>query len=64
MLLKPIQVATPIWVTKHYEWATRFQFLGAQVATKAPKSVCSTVTATEEINFVHYTAAQATVFLN
>ncbi len=44
MLLKPIQVAAPIWATKHYVWATRIQVLGAQVATKALKSVCSTVT--------------------
>ncbi len=42
MLLKPIQVAAPIWATKHYVWATRFQFLGAAVATKALKYVCST----------------------
>ncbi len=42
MLLKPIQVTAPIWTTKHYVGATRFQFLGAQVATKALKSVCST----------------------
>ncbi len=31
----------PIWATKHYVWATVFQFLGAQVATKELKSVCS-----------------------
>ncbi len=43
MLLKPIQVVTPIWATKHYMWATSFKFLGAQVATKALKSICSTV---------------------
>ncbi len=42
MLLKPIQVAAPIWATKYYVWVTRFQFLGAQVATKALKSICST----------------------
>ncbi len=29
------------WATKHYVCATRFQFLGAQVATKALESVCS-----------------------
>ncbi len=32
-----------MWATKQYVWATRFQFLGAQVATKALKSVCSSV---------------------
>ncbi len=42
MLLKPIQVTAPIWAPKHYVWATRFQFLVAQVTTKALKSVCST----------------------
>ncbi len=31
-----------MWTTKHYVWATRFQFLGAQVATKALKFMCST----------------------
>ncbi len=31
-----------MWATKQYVWATRFQFLGAQVATKALKPVCST----------------------
>ncbi len=28
--------------TKHYIWATMFQFLSAKVATKALKTVCST----------------------
>ncbi len=42
MLLKPIQVAAPIWATKHYLWATRFQFLWSIVTTKALKSICST----------------------
>ncbi len=35
-------MAAPIWATKHYVCATKYQFLGAQVATKALKSVCST----------------------
>ncbi len=46
MLLKPILVAAPIWATKHYVWAIRFQFLGAKVANKALKSVCSTAFST------------------
>ncbi len=37
----PIQVTRPIWATKYYVWATMFQFLGAQVATKDLKSVWS-----------------------
>ncbi len=36
-----MQVTRPIWATK-YVWVTMFQFLGAQVATKDLKSVCST----------------------
>ncbi len=29
----------PIWTTKHYVWATKFPFLGAQVATNVLKVV-------------------------
>ncbi len=40
--------APHMWATKHYVWATRFQFLGAQVATKALKSMCSPATHIEK----------------
>ncbi len=45
----------PIWATKHYVWATLFQFLGALVATKALQSVCSTVHCT----LTSYTSAKS-----
>ncbi len=32
----------PIWAIKHYVWATKFPFLGAQVTTKTLTCVCST----------------------
>ncbi len=38
----PPKWPSAIRATKHYVWATRFQLLGAQVATIALKYVCST----------------------
>ncbi len=53
MVLEPIQLTPTIWATKHYVWATMFQLLGAQVASKALKSVCTTYLSLYAAGVVH-----------